>query len=189
VAEDVVGSEILLGALNKGQGYSDEALAHFQNALRIDPNDSEALLDVGADFQARGQIQEAIAKYEEALRYVQDQSLKGKILTDLASAYERLSDFPAARQYYRNALSLGPKNAPEAFAGFARTFTDEQIADLSRSLNSRSAAQDYWKLGQLQETVGNNAMAAAAYRHALQIDPKFEKASSDLSRLAYLSAH
>src|SRR4029077_13719678 len=51
VAEDVVGSEILLSALNKGVPHSNEAQAHFRRALQINPKDSEALLNVGADLQ------------------------------------------------------------------------------------------------------------------------------------------
>jgi tetratricopeptide (TPR) repeat protein len=184
VAEDVVGSEILLSALNKGVPYSNEAQAHFQRALQINPKDSEALLNVGADLQTHGQVQEAIAKYKEALEYAQDPSIKGRILTDLGSAYERLLDLTTARQYYREALQLGPKNAPAAFAGFARTYTDEQILDLARNLAAQPTAQGYWKLGQLRESVASNREAIAAYRRSLQIDAKFQPAQDALDRLS-----
>jgi len=188
VAEDVVGSEILLSALNKGVPYSNEAQAHFQRALQINPKDSEALLNVGADLQTHGQVQEAIAKYKEALEYAQDPSIKGRILTDLGSAYERLFDLTTARRYYREALQLGPKNAPAAFTGFARTYTDEQIVDLTRNLAAQPTAQGYWKLGQLQESVASNGDAIASYRRALQIDAKFQPAQYALDRLAKSSA-
>jgi tetratricopeptide (TPR) repeat protein len=184
VAEDVVGSEILLSVLNKGVPYSNEAQVHFQRALQINPRDSEALLNVGADLQTHGRVQEAIAKYKEALEYAQDPSIKGRILTDLGSAYERLLDLATARQYYREALKLGPKNAPAAFTGFARTYTDEQIVDLTRTLAAQPTAQGYWKLGQLQESVASNGDAIASYRRALQIDAKFQAAQDAVDRLA-----
>jgi tetratricopeptide (TPR) repeat protein len=183
IAEDVVGSEILMNAVNRGLRYSSEAQVHFQNALRIDPRDSEALLNIGADLQAHGRVQEAITKYLAALQYVQDRSLKTRILTDLGSAYERLLDIEAARKYYRQALALGPKNDPAAFAGFARTYTVEQMVELSHTLSAHPTAQGYWKLGQLQESAGYNDDAIASYQHALLIDPKFEAALSALGRL------
>jgi protein O-mannosyl-transferase len=184
VAEDVVGSEILLKALNSGMPYSDEAQKHFQRALQINPRDSEALLNVGADLQTHGQVQEAIATYKEALGYAQDPTIKGRILTDLGSAYERLLDLDTARQYYREALQLGPKNAPAAFTGFARTYTDEQIVNLTKTLAAAPSPQGYWQLGQLQESIASNTDAIASYRRALQIDAKFQLAQDALDRLA-----
>jgi protein O-mannosyl-transferase len=183
IAEDVVGSEILLGALNKGMPVSSEAQIHFQKALTLDPKDSDALLNIGADLQTHGKIQEAIAKYKAALQFAEDRSLKVKILTNLGSAYELVPDILAAREYYKQALQLGPKNDPTAFAGFARTFTDEQIIDLNHSLNSHPTAEGYGKLGQLQEAAGYNPNAILSYKHALQIDPKLAAAQSALDRL------
>jgi len=184
VAEDVIGSEILFDALNKGLRYSSEAQVHFQNALRIDPKDGEALLNIGADLQARGRVREAIIKYKAALEYVQDLSVKGRILTNLGSAYERLLDLDTARQYYRQALALGPKNSPAAFTGFARTYTVEEMMKLSQTLAAHPTAPGYWKLGQLQEVAGYSDDARSSYQHALLIDPKFEAARSALDRLA-----
>ncbi len=183
VAEDVVGSEILMGALNKGEPVSGDAQAHFQRALTIDPKDSDALLNIGADLQARGKIQEAIADYKAAMENAQDISLKLRILTDLGSAYEAAHDIPTARDYYQKALKLGPRNDPTAFAGFARTFTDEQIADLTRTLAAHPTAEGYLKLGKLQEGAGYNRAATLSYKHALLIDPKLAAASSALEHL------
>jgi protein O-mannosyl-transferase len=184
VAEDVVGSEILMGALNHGQTYSSAAQVHFQNAVRINPKDSEALLNIGADLQAHGRVPEAIEKYKAALQYVQDASLEGRILTDLGSAYERIPDFVTAREYYRQALKLGLKDDPTAFVGFARTYTDEQIAEQTRTLTAEPTAPGYWKLGQLQESGGYNEEAKASYQHALLIDSQFKAARSALEHLS-----
>jgi protein O-mannosyl-transferase len=182
IAEDVVGSEILMGALNRGLATSSEAQVHFQRALQIDPRDSDALLNIGADLQAHGRIPEAIATYKEALQYVEDTSLKTRILSDLGSAYERVPDIATSRKYYLEALNLSPKKDPTAFAGFARTFTDEQITELARALSAKPTAEGYLKLGQLQESAGYTEDAIASYHRALQIDSKFEAARSALRR-------
>jgi protein O-mannosyl-transferase len=182
-AEDVVGSEILVRALNAGQTYSAEAQVHFQNALRIDPKDSEALLNIGADLQARGNLREAIEKYQSALQNAADPILKFRILTDMGSAYEKLADLETARRYYREALTLGVKDDPTAFVGFARTYTDEQIASLTKTLISHPTAEGYWKLGQLQEAGGYLDEANASYQHALQLNPKFDAARQALDKM------
>src|SRR5208337_3446103 len=96
----------------------------------------------------------------------------------------RLPDLGTARQYYRQALKLGPDNAPTAFEGFARTFTDQQIADLTQTLAAQPTAQGFLKLGQLQEAGGNTEKAKAAYQRALAMDPKLEAAQSALDRLS-----
>jgi protein O-mannosyl-transferase len=175
-AEDVVGSQLLMDAFNKGLRYSDDALIHFQNALRIDPKDSQALLYLGMDLQARGKPVEAIDRFNMALQYVDDNWLKSKILSGIAGSYEVLGDFAKARQYYSDALKVNPKPDSESFMGYARTFTDEEIAKLTPTLNSHPTAQGYWQLGQLQETAGRNDEARSAYQHALELDPHFEAA-------------
>ncbi|MBZ5679198.1 MAG: hypothetical protein LAO24_03720 [Acidobacteriia bacterium] len=181
-AEDVVGSELFTDAKNKGLRYSDEARVHFQNALRIDPKDSQALLYLGMDLQARGQLQEAIDRYRLALLYGDDNWLKSKILSGIAGCYELQGDFVAARQYFSDALKVNPKPDSESFLGLARTFTDEQIVKLIATLNSHPTAQGYWQLGQLQEAGGYNSAARSSYQYALQLDPHLEAARVALSR-------
>jgi tetratricopeptide (TPR) repeat protein len=171
-----------MDTFNKGLRYSDDALIHFQNALRIDPKDSQALLYLGMDLQARGRPHEAIDRFNMALQYVDDNWLKSKILSGIAGSYEVLGDFVKARQYYSDALKVNPKPDSESFMGLARTFTDEEIAKLTPALNSHPTALGYWQLGQLQETAGRNDAARLAYQHALELDPHFEAAQVALSK-------
>jgi spermidine synthase len=49
-------------------GELQEALASFQEALRLDPANTDAHANLGNVFLAQGKIGEAIAQYEEALR-------------------------------------------------------------------------------------------------------------------------
>jgi tetratricopeptide (TPR) repeat protein len=182
-AEDVVGSEILMKAMNQGLPYSDEAMVHFQNALRIDPKDGEALLNIGADLQAHGHLPEALQKYQPALQYATDPIIKYRVLTNMASVFEKLGDLGTSRGYYRDALALGVKEDATAFVGFARTFTDDQIASLNKTLNSHPTAEGYWKLGQLQESGGYNDDAKASYHHALQLDPNSAAARESLNKM------
>jgi tetratricopeptide (TPR) repeat protein len=158
-------------------------LVHFQNAVRVDPKNSEALLNIGADFQARGHVRDALANYQMALQYVNDPIIKYRVLTNMASAYERLGDLETSRRYYRDAIALGAKEDATAFVGFARTFTDEQIMNLAKTLTALPTAEGYLNLGQLQESGGYNDDARISYRHALALDPGFEAAQIALARM------
>ena len=51
-----------------GHGESDDALAHFQQAVRMDPSHLMAWFYLGLVYEKRGQLDDAVAAYEEVLR-------------------------------------------------------------------------------------------------------------------------
>ena len=166
-AEDVIGSELLVQAMNAGRHYSDEALIHFQNALKIDPHDSRALFSVALDLRGRGHAKEALDEFQLALKYADDNELKSQTLSGIGACYEMLGDYPRARQYYLEALQLSPEPDSDSFVGYSRTFTDEQIVKVSSALMSHPTAEGFWQLGQLQEAAGRPDDAQRSYRQAL----------------------
>jgi len=182
-AEDVVGSELLVDAVNNGQRYSDEALPHFQRALRQDPHDSRALFSVAMDLRGRGRPAEALEEYKTALEYAEDYTLKSQVLSGIASCYEMMGQFQAARDYYQQALTINPGPDSESFIGYARTFTDEQIVKVATELASHPSAQGFWQLGQLQEAAARPDDAKKSYRKALDLDPNFGPAQTALANI------
>lgn len=181
-AEDVAGSELLLQAMNKGLNYSSEAQVHFRRALQMNPNDSEALMNIGADLQAHGRVAEALQKYQLALQHVDDRFLKGKIVSDIGAAYEQMGDFATAREYYRQGLQISPGTDNSSFLGYARTFTDEKIAALTVTLTAHPTADGYLQLGALQDSAGYIAAASHSYQRVLELDPNLEAARTALER-------
>lgn len=175
-AEDVVGSELLIQAVNSGAHSSNEAQIHFQRAVAINPKDSEAIMNIGADLQLHGQVGAALEKYKLALQYVQDDFLKTKILSDMGWAYEQLGQFLTARECYQKAMQMTERADPAAFVGFARTFTDEKIAALAQTLIGKPTAEGYLDLGQLQDEGGYTTAARASYQRALEMEPQLEAA-------------
>jgi tetratricopeptide (TPR) repeat protein len=61
-----------LGIVLADQGKLDEAIAHFSEALRIDPNYAEAHYNLGLALVGQGKLDEAIAHYSKALRIKPD---------------------------------------------------------------------------------------------------------------------
>ncbi len=181
-AEDVAGSELLLTAINNGIHYSSAAQIHFQRALQINPKDSEALMNIGADLKIRGNVPAALEKYRLALQYVDDDFLKSKIIYDIGEAYEQLGDFKTAREYFVRGLYISPGKDNNSFVGYARTFTDEKIAALEATLGAHPTANGYWQLGQLLDEAQYTAAARTSYERAIELDPKLEEARLALDR-------
>jgi protein O-mannosyl-transferase len=187
-AEDVLGDALLEDALGRGERFSDEAAAHFRKALQIDPHDSRALFSMGMDLRGRGQLSGAIDNYKLALQYavqentLEDKAMRSQIFSGMASCYGSEGDFMTARNYYQKAITLSPGPNSDLFVAFARTFTDEQMANLATTLVQHPTAQGYWQLGQLQESTSQMLDAEKSYRRALKIDPHFALAQTALAR-------
>jgi tetratricopeptide (TPR) repeat protein len=65
--KNVVAHNDLGNALVKN-GQIDEAMGHYQEALRLKPDYAEAFYNLGVAFDQRGQVGEAIRRYQEAIR-------------------------------------------------------------------------------------------------------------------------
>jgi tetratricopeptide (TPR) repeat protein len=55
-----------------GQGRPQEAIGHYEQAVRIKPDSAEAHNNLGNALLQAGKVQEAIQQYEQALRIKPD---------------------------------------------------------------------------------------------------------------------
>ena len=183
-AEDYVGSALLVDDYEaSGRRYSDEAVAHFRNAVRIYPQDEIAHLNIGAYLHERGQLQEAVEEYETVLSLTQDPHLKEKALIDLGAANQQLGNYQVARQYYRDALQLEPSNRA-AFISMGRLAMEQRIRELAAAADQHPSSAAYFELGQVQQAAGKIPEARSSLENALKLDPKSAKIQTALSRLA-----
>jgi protein O-mannosyl-transferase len=105
VAEDNLGIALLQ------EGNTAEAMPHFYNAARLNPDDAISAVNIATDLLSRGQTQEAIARYEAALpNAVHIPMLLPTIHSNLGFAYLSLGNLERARDHYRLALNLNPKD-------------------------------------------------------------------------------
>jgi len=129
VAEDFTGSTLLTEAYqSRGESCADEALRHFENAVRINSEDSLGHLNIGFCRQARGQLPEAIAQYKIALQFASNRYLKGRAYLNLGAAYDAAGDFESSREYFNRGLGLYP-NDREMLAGLAQVEAHQIEAD------------------------------------------------------------
>jgi protein O-mannosyl-transferase len=184
MAEDYVGTALLVQTYEAtGQRYSDEALLHFRNAVRINPRDPISHLNLGADLHEHGYLREAIPQYKAVLSLTSDPHLVIKSLIDLGAASHQLGDFAGGRQYYIEALKLDPGNEI-AFMNLGKLAMDERIQQLALSASAKPSAAAYLRLGQLQQAAEHIPEARASYLRALKLDPKMAEARRALHPLS-----
>jgi len=111
-AQQKIGKQFLLsyflGLSLDRSGKRQEAAAAFREAIRINPDSSEAHLGLGKSELAAGQIREAIDELQEALR-LSPGNLPARRL--LSQAYRRMGDTKRAEEYAQTSSERPP--APE----------------------------------------------------------------------------
>jgi tetratricopeptide (TPR) repeat protein len=183
MAEDYVGTALLLQNYETtGQRYSEEALVHFQNAVRINPQDPFSRLNLAADLHEHGQLKEAIQQYKAVLDLTGDPHLLVKCMIDLGAAYHQSGDYASAEKFYREALRLEPRNQV-VFTNLGKLGMDKRIQELKAAASANPSGGAYLQLGQLQQAAGYSSEASASFQTALKLDPGLVEARKALNGL------
>ena len=88
-----------------GKGESDEAMVHYQQAIRLEPNYADAYYNRGNLLLAKGQIDDAMADLEKALQL---QPNDADAHTCLGNALLRKGSLNEAIAHYKTASVLAP---------------------------------------------------------------------------------
>jgi tetratricopeptide (TPR) repeat protein len=94
-----------LGFAFMNQGKYDEAILHFNEALRINPNYAVAHNSLGTVFLNQGKYQEATDQYKEALRINPDNAIAR---INLGIAYLAVGDRRRALKEYEILKTMNP---------------------------------------------------------------------------------
>lgn len=184
MAEDYVGSALLVENYEAtGQRHLNDALVHFKNAIRINPNDAISHLNLGADMHEHGQLQEAIEQYQTVLSLTQDPHLVAKCFIDLGAAYQQLGDYATSEQYYLEAQKMEPDNEV-IFLNLGKLGMAKRARELAAEAAAHPTSAAYLQLGQLQQAAGMTPEARQSYEAALKLNPKFVQAQKALASVS-----
>ena len=169
--------------LAKEPGRLDEAIARFEEALRLEPGYADAHFDLGlALSKIPGRRDEAIAHYETALRlepsFVEAHNNLGLALMEVGRTAEAISQFEDALQlepdHYKAHYNLGNAlsatgRAPEAVAQYGEALRLEP-----------DYLEAHFNLGNALGSLGRTQEAIAQYEAALLLKPDYADARYNL---------
>jgi hypothetical protein len=147
------------------------------------PQDPKAQFNYGKALHEAGRVEDAITKYEFAIRH--DPSL-AEAEFFLASAWQELGDINRAQEHYERAVLLDPKNGKWesnlASILLAKGLRTEARRRYEHSLTLNPDLQIAHKeLGDILCGLGEYGAAIAHYEAALRIQPDFAEAKEGLS--------
>ena len=111
--QDLAAARAAAGRLAEQMNRSDQALAHYREALNASPGLERALHGVARIMTARENWAELVTVYEEALRTAKRGLVEGPILIALGTLYwKRLGQITQAEACFRRARKTMPAVAP-----------------------------------------------------------------------------
>ncbi|MCA9539825.1 MAG: tetratricopeptide repeat protein, partial [Myxococcales bacterium] len=188
----------LVAACEAG-GRFDEAVARLEALHRWLPGDAEVLDALERLYRKAERWPDLVTMYRGRLETVFDPDVRAQLLRRLARSYEvGLRDLPAATEVYRSLLDQDPTDATTLRAlsrlleGQRRWTELLEISDRELALTDKPRQQAFihFRMGSLYESqLANPKEATAAYRRALELDPRCFPALHGLRELAATAGH
>jgi protein O-mannosyl-transferase len=165
-------------------GRYDEAAAHFERTLQIDPNFYDGLVGMGVTRAFQGRIPEAIGYFQAAIR---SQSDAPKAHVQLALALWKENNDQAALEEMQRASQLAPEDASiRADFGLALELVGripEAIEQLHEALRMNpNSAEAHSNLGLALLASGKAQESIPEFELALRLKPELKGAADNLRR-------
>jgi predicted O-linked N-acetylglucosamine transferase (SPINDLY family) len=164
-----------MGTALRATGRLDQAVAHFIQALNLDPSHCETLNNLGRALKDQGKLDEAAMRLRQALALRPDYAEAHLNLATVTEAQGRLEE---AAAHYRRAVALLPSNTRwDAHYSFGNVLVaqgklDEAAAQFRESLALKPDYADaHLNLGVALMAQGKLNDAVACYRAALVVKP------------------
>jgi tetratricopeptide (TPR) repeat protein len=174
-----------LGAILSKRGNNQEALQHFQNALRYNPEYADLHYSLGLVTLELGRLEESKQHFQNALRHE-----PGHIgsLSSLPDVMIRLGEYEQAISHCQEAIRKMPGNADvHQLCGYAcekQGKLDEAVDYYQRALELvPDAAGTEYHLGSVLALRGQLSDAVVHLERALELQPGFTKASNKLAEV------
>ncbi len=164
---------VLLGRLQRVSQNAGDAEKSFQSALKVDPENEDALTGLAGILEDKGDNQGAA----EMLKKAAEKNPTAVSLQKLADAYEQMKEYGLAAEAYRRALELNPENAPDLARAMAQDLMSaeryQDALDVYKELadDDPTDAQAYLRMSQIYIQLRDFTKAREAYDKARAIEP------------------
>ena len=155
-------------------GRLGEAIAHYEEALRLNPSNANAHTNLGTALASLGRTEEAISHYREALRLKPDLAEAHNDLGNALSALDRTGEATAE---FEAALRLKPDYVEahnDLGCALAKTpgRLDDAVAEFRAALRLRpDFYQANYNMANTLNSLGRTPEAIEQYEQALRIKP------------------
>jgi tetratricopeptide (TPR) repeat protein len=175
----------LLGLVAGTSGRVEEAIAQYEQVLRLDPDYVEAHNNLGVLLARSGRMQAAAEHWEQALRITPNNA---SLHYNLANALARMGRTREAMEHWEQALRIQPDFATAhcnlgvvlAQAGE----TQKAMEHFEQALRIKpDLAEAHYNLGLALARLGRVPEAIGNYEQALRIKPDYADAQNALTRL------
>lgn len=171
-----------LGLALVAMGRNNEAIPHFNSALRLNTTDPTA--DMGLEIAFReSDPRLAIEHGETALTLATAPQQLVAIYNGIGLAYAQLHEYESAGNNFRQALRIDASDET-AMLALGNTLLRQAAQRMSHELDQQPTAEGFSQLGSVWEQAGDYASAKSAYQSALGLDGKLGSAQEGLQRLA-----
>jgi tetratricopeptide (TPR) repeat protein len=178
VTKDNFFAEQNLGAALLASDRYQEALPHFEKAVKLRPFEAGGHLNLGGDFALIDRPRDAIVEYETAIPLVSNPNMLIPAYNTLGRLYAEIGNYEKARASYQQALRINPDRT-DAREGLAKV----ELSDAMRNAAESPTAEGYLRLGQVLQQADRTAEARVAYEQALELNPKLGDAKRALDAL------
>ena len=174
-----------LGHIMTGKGNFDQAVKHFNEALRVRPGAAKIHVNLGSVLTQTRKFEQAIEHYNEALR------LEPELLTahyNLAQTLLLQGRLPDAVEHFTEAVRIDP-NMAEPHYHLAKVLArqgrlQDAIEHFNEALRIRqNSAMAHHGLAQALVRIGKTGEAIKHFQKALFLNPRLAGAMNDLARL------
>lgn len=174
-----------LGFALERRGNVPEAIAQYEQALRLNPDLAEVHRMLGNHLLESDRVPEAITHYEQTIRLDPDWA---EAHNNLGTALMQMGKLPEAAEHFKQALRIIPDLA-EAHNNLAVALMQmgklpEALEHFEQALRSRpDDAETHYDLGRALEEAGSVQEATVHYEEALRLKPDLAEAKNGLARL------
>ena len=168
-------------------GKTEEAVVHFREALKIDPDDSMVQTDLGAKLAMQGQGEEALVHFQEALKLDPRNTLA---MVNMGIVLAKQGRTEEALEYFQNALRIRP-DYPDAHYQTGTVLTQmgraaEAVPHFMEALKvNPKDSRIHVNLGYALAMQGKREEAIEALKRAIALSPDFAHAHGLLGVVYY----
>ncbi|MCM8793799.1 MAG: tetratricopeptide repeat protein [Candidatus Omnitrophica bacterium] len=164
-------------------GRIDLARFEYERAIKVNPYLGELYNNLGATYQAEGNLEKALDYYENALLVNPDLP---STHANLGFIYEKLGEKEKAIREYKMATSGKGGLSAEAHNNlgciyFEKGLYRKALKEFSKAIGiNRARAEYHFNLGSVFQAMGQIESAISAYRETIQLEPENVKAYNNL---------